>query len=108
MVPLLLKGKEKDQLDPSDLKDTPLPINCTTNQVLERFDLFWKNEKKRAKDRVSLIEGTIDSVHHQPSLALALSKAFGGGFIHAGVLKLCQDLLIFVGPLVLKGLIVFF
>jgi len=107
MVPLLLKGKEKDQLDPSDLKDTPLPIDCTTNQVLERFDLFWENEKKRAKDRASLTEGIIDAVDPQPSLALALSKAFGGGFIRAGVLKLCHDLLIFVGPLVLKGLIDF-
>ena len=107
MVPLLLKGKEKDQLDPSDLKDTPLPIDCTTNQVLERFDLFWENEKKRAKDRASLTEGIIDAVDPQPSLALALSKAFGGGFIRAGVLKLCHDLLIFVAPLVLKGLIDF-
>lgn len=107
MVPLLLKGKEKDQLDPSDLKDTPLPIDCTTSQVLERFDLFWEKEKKRAKDHASLNEGAIDSVDPQPSLALTLTKAFGGGFVRAGLLKLCHDLLIFVGPLVLKGLVEF-
>ena len=43
----------------------------------------------------------------QPSLARALAWAFGKEFAKAGLLKLCHDLLIFVGPYVLNELIIF-
>ena len=43
----------------------------------------------------------------QPSLARALAWAFGKEFAKAGLLKLCHDLLIFVGPYVLNQLILF-
>lgn len=43
----------------------------------------------------------------QPSLARALAWAFGKEFAKAGLLKLCHDLLIFVGPNVLNQLIKF-
>ena len=43
----------------------------------------------------------------QPSLARALAWAFGKEFAKAGLLKLCHDLLIFVGPYVLNQLIKF-
>jgi hypothetical protein len=42
-----------------------------------------------------------------PSLIKALARAFGGTFYVAGVFKLGQDLLGFVGPQLLSFLIVF-
>ena len=110
MYSLLVKGNEQDQLDPSDLKDLPLPQSCTADQVLEDFDGCWEEEKSkaRAKFAASSEESRKDETEPLPSLALALAKAFGADFARAGIFKLFHDILIFVGPLVLSKLIAFF
>jgi len=50
MAPLLAKGNTKVQLDPSDLKDLPLPHSCTTEHICDAFDHYWEEEMKIAKN----------------------------------------------------------
>ena len=100
-VPLLERGNTKDQLDPQDLEIIPLPDSCKTNNISDRFEQEWKKEVQRAQKESTPFR------EKQPSLGLALAKAFGRDFIRAGFLKLIHDCGVFVGPAVLHGLIEF-
>jgi hypothetical protein len=88
---MLHKGNEKKSLDQEDLAMIPLPDDCSTDNVTNKFDVFWSEE----------LQGP------NPSLLRALFRAFGDEFVRAGVLKLVHDLSIFVGPQVLHAIIVF-
>lgn len=90
--PLLILGNEQRYLDQKDLETVPLPEDCRTANVLQRFDRFWQHE---------LIHET------KPSLARALFRSYRKDFMVAGVLKLLHDICVFVGPQVLHGIITF-
>lgn len=108
-VPLLTLGNSKEQLDPEDLKSLPLPPSCETSHVCERFELHWNREKEkyyRIRDQSSNGDKKADR-EFTPSVARCLAYAFGGDFIRAGFLKFIHDMNVFVGPIVLHGLIQF-
>ena len=100
-VPLLRLGNSKEQLDPKDLDAFPLPPSCTTKTVSDAFEFYWNEEKNLA--RKSQEKGK----KYEPSIAKCLFRAYGRDFLKAGFLKLIHDLNVFVGPIVLHGLIQF-
>ena len=91
-TPILHQGNDKKRLDQEDLDLVPLPADCGTDQIADRFDAYWQEELKRRE---------------YPSLVRALLRAFGADYLQAGFLKLVHDLCLFVGPQVLHGMIVF-
>ena len=48
------------------------------------------------------IKEGVKTKSREPSLALALSRAYGFTFFVAGIFKLVQDILAFTGPILLK------
>lgn len=113
--PLLELGNRKQSLDPEDLDELPLPTSCSTTDVTERFETYWNAERARAAEEQQASEGEspwriikkAPTWISSPSLVRALFFAFGADFMRAGALKLVHDMCIFVGPLVLNGLIHF-
>lgn len=103
IVPLLKRGNEKDQLNPDDLTTIPLPPSCTTKTVVEIFEECWNDELDRMKKSCD----STTSKPYEASLSWCLVRAFIKDFIKAGFLKLIHDLNVFVGPIVLHGLIQF-
>jgi hypothetical protein len=83
LLPLLQKGYASE-LKQEDL--FPVPTAQSTETVASDFELAWEMEKRRSK---------------KPSLAIALTRAFGRPFILAALFKLIYDLLQFVGPQVI-------
>lgn len=119
-VPLLKIGNSKDQLDPEDLESIPLPPSCQTKNVSHAFEHYWNIEMEKYKRRSQPSSSSVGRggaggrnkrYHHhhhpKPSLAKCLALAYGRDFLRAGFLKLIHDLNVFVGPIVLHGLIQF-
>ncbi len=111
IIPLLKRGNEKDQLHPEDLASIPLPPSCTTKHVYEKFEEYWNKELER--DRLG-VNGRSYATRsnepyeaYEPSLARSIIQAFIKDYIKAGFLKLIHDLNVFVGPVVLHGIIQF-
>jgi len=100
-VPLLKLGNSKEQLDPKDLDAIPLPPSCRTDHVSNAFETYWNQEKHKAK--TSHITGKT----YEPSIAKCLFRAYGKDYLKAGFFKLFHDMNVFVGPIVLHGLIQF-
>jgi len=88
---ILHKGNEANRLEREDLKQIPLPNDCSSDPVLQRFDDYWDMELER----------------DHPSLVRALARAFGKEYLLAACLKLIHDLNLFVGPQVLHAMIDF-
>ena len=103
IVPLLQRGNEKDQLNPDDLRTIPLPPSCTTKTVADIFEECWNDELDRMKKSCD----STTSKPYEASLSWCLVRAFIKDYIKAGFLKLIHDLNVFVGPIVLHGLIQF-
>ncbi len=92
LKPLLETGNRKDQLDPEDL---PQLFYEDESEVVEAdFRNAWDVESRREPGK-------------SPRLYRVLLRAFGIRFAKAGILKLIHDLCVFVGPNVLKALIIF-
>ena len=103
MAPLLELGNAKKQLDPEDLKRSPLAHDCRTENLRDAFETCWNEELQRAK-----VIGGKSKVASEPSLIRALFRAFGTDYVIGGfILKFTHDSCIFVGPAVLNGLIKF-
>ncbi|GAM28766.1 hypothetical protein SAMD00019534_119420 [Acytostelium subglobosum LB1] len=78
--------------DPLDMKDVPnLSEMDWARNLSEKFEAAWEYQLTQPK----------------PSLVRALSKSFGPHFYMAAFFKVVQDALIFVGPLLLKGVLTF-
>lgn len=92
-TPVLYRGNDKKRLDPEDLDLVPLPNDCDTDYITKTFEACWKTELERNPSN--------------PSLFVAICRAFGGEFMYAGLLKLIHDLCVFVGPQVLNRMIVY-
>eukprot|EP00559_Dactyliosolen_fragilissimus_P007142 CAMPEP_0184860246 /NCGR_PEP_ID=MMETSP0580-20130426/5172_1 /TAXON_ID=1118495 /ORGANISM="Dactyliosolen fragilissimus" /LENGTH=1483 /DNA_ID=CAMNT_0027357283 /DNA_START=38 /DNA_END=4489 /DNA_ORIENTATION=- len=117
--PLLDKGHESIQLQQSDLEMIPLPFRCQTSHVIKSFEEAFEKEKGRVareeeKEDAAKRNETKDKKHHHSHihnknatsiLVWSLARSFGVDFLKAGLLKLVHDLCIFVGPIVLHGLI---
>jgi len=101
-VPLLKIGNAKDRLDPEDLKQIPLPPSCETKNAMAEFEKYWKEDVREYK-----LAQQDQKKEREPSLAWCLTKAFIKDYIKAGFLKLIHDINVFVGPIVLHGLIQF-
>jgi ABC-type multidrug transport system fused ATPase/permease subunit len=99
-VPILDLGNAKQQLQPEDLNLVAFPESCTTASISHSFNTHWQAQLDLA---------SVPSEHWfaAPSLLMALYHSFGIEFIKAGMLKFVHDLLLFVGPQVLNGLIYF-
>jgi hypothetical protein len=54
-----------------------------------------------AEEQVEVVEPSKSG--YQPSLTKALMRAFGPQFLASAFFKLCQDILIFVSPQLLKS-----
>jgi ABC-type multidrug transport system fused ATPase/permease subunit len=93
LSPILDVGFKKKRLDPDDLNLAPLPIDCSSQHAYDRFQQFWKVE--------IMISPT------KPSILKVLFQAFGREFIYAGILKLTHDVCRFVGPQVLRQMILY-
>ena len=92
LTPLLELGN----LRPLESNDLYLldPEN-RADQVYNDFLFYWEKEcQKYKKNR-----------KYNPSIVLCLIKAYGLPFLHAGLLKLIHDSLIFVAPMVIQGVI---
>ncbi len=111
IIPLLELGNKKDQLDPEDLEKIPLPPSCKTLNVIDIFEKNWNEELKRAEDATNATPTATGKKNtrktNSPSLVWALTRSFVSDFISAGFLKLIHDVSVFVGPIVLNGLIEF-
>jgi ATP-binding cassette, subfamily C (CFTR/MRP), member 1 len=102
--PVLEIGNDKKKLDPQDLQCIPLPKDCTTEHIMDKFNHYWEREKEKAKDGKTALSASLMA---SPSILRALYYSFGTDFIRAGFLKLVHDASLFVGPQVLNGLIYF-
>jgi len=100
-LPLLDLGNCKEQLDPEDLDVLPLPPSCQADPVSKSFEYYWDMAKEKSKIMKS--KGEI----WEPSVARCLFRAYGKDYFIAGLLKLVHDINIFVGPVVLHGLVEF-
>eukprot|EP00581_Thalassiosira_minuscula_P016410 CAMPEP_0183715472 /NCGR_PEP_ID=MMETSP0737-20130205/9671_1 /TAXON_ID=385413 /ORGANISM="Thalassiosira miniscula, Strain CCMP1093" /LENGTH=1569 /DNA_ID=CAMNT_0025944567 /DNA_START=70 /DNA_END=4779 /DNA_ORIENTATION=+ len=134
--PLLERGNANGTLNVEDLESLPLPKDCTTTEVYDKFSKCWeeelekarrsneKEEKRSDNNKDSELTSTASTIMdeedfpneppldpnnnaYQPSLILALYRAFGSDFLRAGLLKLIHDANLFVGPQVLNRLIQF-
>lgn len=105
-APLLKLGNSKEQLDPEDLELLPLPPSCQTKNVSKAFEFYWNNETETYK-RNSNSNSNSKKHKFTPSVARCLARAYGAEFLRAGILKLIHDMCVFVGPIVLNGLILF-
>jgi hypothetical protein len=72
---------------------------------------FFDSKASRSADKISFQKATHRREQQRtdtpkkpksPSLVMALARSFGGTFFVAGLFKLCQDLLNFVSPQLLK------
>lgn len=70
----------------------PLPRNTNTHQASQTFNKHWQQQL---------------SANKNPSLTIALTKAFGGQFAAGGFFKVIQDILAFSQPQLLRLLIKF-
>lgn len=93
LSPILSVGKAKNQLDIEDITSLPLPMADTTAHVMKEFREHWKKE--------------ISAENRDPQVLRAIWKTVYKDYCYAGLLKLVHDLLQFVGPQVLHGLISF-
>jgi ABC-type multidrug transport system, ATPase and permease components len=99
-------GNSKEQLDPEDLEILPLPPSCQADPVSKSFEFYWNMEKNKAKS--FKVNGRQQMTRTwEPSVARCLFRAYGRDYVKAGLLKLVHDINIFVGPVVLHGLIDF-
>ena len=99
MEPLMRLGNAKKKLDPEDITQIPLPHDGRSDYLKGAFEEAWGNELSKAKARGGNVE---------PSLVMALARAFGFDCIVGGfILKLIHDSCVFVGPLVLNKMILF-
>jgi ATP-binding cassette, subfamily C (CFTR/MRP), member 1 len=92
-TPILHRGNEKKKLDREDLDLVPLPSDCSTENVTEIFERYWKKQLERNPSN--------------PSLFITICHAFGREFMYAGFLKLIHDLCVFVGPQILRRMILY-
>lgn len=90
---ILYTGSLKKRLEPDDLDLVPLPTNCSSEVVYEQFKQFWDEEIAKNPTK--------------PSMIKTLFQAFGKDFVYAGFLKLCADICLFVGPQVLREMIIY-
>ncbi|DBA02320.1 TPA: hypothetical protein N0F65_006195 [Lagenidium giganteum] len=88
VTPLMKLGNERP-LEADDLYQLDAPNRA--EHISERFQHYWNLETAKRK----------------PSLAWALSRAFGFKFVVAGFLKLLHDSLQFVGPMIIKEIIAY-
>ena len=127
--PLILMGYSKN-LEKSDMWS--LDANETSLETTRRLEKEWNkvaakyiSEVREAKKRKQQSEDTSKveqfqlegseakkssdepSIIKEPSLLLCMAKVFGAKFLCGAFLKLIQDMLIFVGPMVLELLIKF-
>jgi len=86
--PLLWMGYKRP-LEDSDLYE--LPNDHKANYLANRLGEKWDFERMKQK----------------PSLIKATWRAFGRGFLRAGLFKLVSDILTFAGPIILQRLIAF-
>jgi len=99
MAPLMRLGNEKKKLDPEDIAKLPLPHDSRTDSLRGTFEDVWAEEIAKAKARGG---------NSQPSLMMALARAFGFDCIVNGfILKFIHDSCVFVGPQVLNKMILF-
>lgn len=112
MAPMMRLGNAKKRLDPEDIIHIPLPTDCQTEYLTAAFEECWNNELKRCEIKKGGTNQSSTSPNdkgdHQPSLILALFRAFGADYLIGGfILKFIHDSCIFVGPQVLNGLILY-
>ncbi|KXS16473.1 P-loop containing nucleoside triphosphate hydrolase protein [Gonapodya prolifera JEL478] len=88
MSPLMALGYRK-VLSPGDLPNLR-PIDRASN-ISDAFQQAWDDEKRKSS----------------PSFVRACSSAFGGPFWSAAFFKLCQDIMQFVQPMLLRHLMDF-
>ncbi len=121
--PLLSLGNSKDQLNPEDLHSLPLPPSCQTLRTSSLFEYYWEGElqyaehsnrfhkskaAKTSSSRYSYRSSkTSKYKKKEPSIGRSLAMAYGTDFLKAGILKFIHDANVFVGPIVLHGLIEF-
>jgi ATP-binding cassette, subfamily C (CFTR/MRP), member 1 len=96
LSPLFKFGNVKGRLDMDDLRKWHLPLNDSTDKVVEQYRSSWKKETQKAHFN-----------NMKPNLARALWNAYYLDFCKAGSLKLVHDMFQFVAPQVLKALIVY-
>lgn len=92
-TPILNLGNEKKSLDPEDLDLVPLPQDCSAEVVHAEFERYWKQE--------------VITNPNNPSLVKVLAFSFGREYFYAGVLKFFHDIFLFVGPQVLREMILY-
>lgn len=92
-TPILYRGNENKKLDQTDLDLIPLPSHCSTEYSSAQFQTYWNQE--------------IRNNPSNPSLVKAIFLSFGSDFVQAGILKFIHDLCLFVGPQVLRGMILY-
>jgi len=93
LSPILEVGSAKNKLDIEDIAIVPLPLADSVSYVMDEFRSHWKKE--------------ITVAHRDPQVIRAIWKTVYKEYCFAGFLKLIHDLLQFVGPQVLHGLIAF-
>ncbi|KAJ2803401.1 hypothetical protein H4S07_004467, partial [Coemansia furcata] len=91
MSPLLQLGQRK-QVSQDDLWE--IPSNIAPVNISETFDVNWQYEIEH-------------SAHRAPSLLRALWKTLGAPFALAGLLKVIQDIMQFLQPVILSLLLGF-
>lgn len=89
MAPLMKLGY-KSYLTEEDLPNLPKGVH--TEYVSDKFNKYWKQQLRSKKN---------------PSLTIAMARAFGGQFLQGGFFKVLQDILAFTQPQLLRLLIKF-
>ncbi|EDV20618.1 uncharacterized protein TRIADDRAFT_60846 [Trichoplax adhaerens] len=100
---IMMKGF-KNPLTEKDLWD--LNDHDKSDVIGMKFSREWQKEMQKSK-KITSEDGVIVRKGKGPSLVMALTRAYGGTFLLAGLMKLVQDMLVFVNPQLLRQLIAF-
>ena len=112
MTPLMSLGSKRP-LENSDM--WMIPKDKSTAALVKKFNVHWELEQKKAKEarlrnkKTTLQRGKDEKVPKEeiPSITRALIKTFGWTYAKGSFIKIFNDLSQFVGPVVMKALIIF-
>jgi ATP-binding cassette subfamily C (CFTR/MRP) protein 1 len=108
MTPLMKLGFKRP-LENADM--WTLPKNQTTDVLASKFIKHWKKEKQRAAATTAAKQKASPSAPSHtaelPSLTRALYQTFGTYYLRGTFLKIFNDASQFVGPTIMKSLIIF-
>ena len=110
MTPMMSLGSKRP-LENADM--WTIPRDKSTAELVKKFNVHWKLEKikaAQAREKNNSTQRNKDEKvpsEEMPSITRAMIKTFGWTFLRGSCIKIFNDASQFVGPIVMKALIIF-